>query len=189
MGWARFDDNYSDHPKVEEAGYLAELIDVRAIIHCARYELDGLLPRSAIPRVTRGMPRGAKAAIARLVEVGRWHESGHDCAECAQPSVKQYVVHDFLKFNPSHAEREEERRKARERMAKSRSGGSSGRTSGGSSGAPAWGSGNQSGEGADSAPNACETCGGTGWIISTDTDERVSTRCDCQRPDLRVVGE
>src|SRR5579859_4531304 len=64
MSWARFDDNYSLNPKILMAGYLAELLDMRAIIWCARYETDGFVSEDALSIVGRSIP-GVKAKIGK----------------------------------------------------------------------------------------------------------------------------
>lgn len=109
MGWARFDDGYTDNPKILDAGPWAELLDMRAIIYCARMETDGLITRSALKRIGHGIPRTAERVNA-LLEVGRWtvNDGGG------------YLVHDFLKFNPSKAEKEAQRAAGRERVRKHR---------------------------------------------------------------------
>ncbi len=56
MGWARFDDNYTDHPKVKPLSPLAELLDVRAIIRCARYTTDGLVTASTLKDIAHQIP-------------------------------------------------------------------------------------------------------------------------------------
>lgn len=106
MGWSRFDDGYMDHPKIMEAGPWAELLDRRAIEHCAKYETDGLVAKSALRRIGRDIPRVSQRVLA-LIEVGRWtvNETGG------------WWVHDFLKYNPSRAQREADRASGRDRQA------------------------------------------------------------------------
>ena len=108
MSWARFDDGYSDHPKVCAAGPWGELLDMRAIIWCARQETDGKVPESALSRLAHDIPK-ARHVVARLVEVGRWIQTDGG-----------YEVVDFLDYNPSRAERDADRAAARERMANAR---------------------------------------------------------------------
>lgn len=114
MGWARFDDNYSDHPKLATAGPWAELLDMRAIIYCCKQETDGHVARAVLPKLGVGIP-APRAKAQTLVQVGRWLVDAHD----------GWRVHDFLKYNPSHAAKEAERAAARDRMSKARSGRSS----------------------------------------------------------------
>lgn len=108
MAWARFDDNYTMNPKIIAAGPWAELLDVRGIIFCALNETDGIIAREVLARLGTGIP-APKAKAKRLVEVGRWleHEDG-------------WEVHNYLKYNPSHAKLEAERESARNRMSKAR---------------------------------------------------------------------
>lgn len=109
MGWARFDDGYSDNPKILEAGPWAELLDVRAIIYSARMETDGLVTRAALKRIGQGIP-SINARVTALLEVGRWtvNEGGG------------YFVHDFLKYNPSKAQKEQIRALGKERQQRHR---------------------------------------------------------------------
>lgn len=110
MGWARFDDGYMDHPKIMDAGPWAELLDRRAIEHCAKYETDGLISKSGLRRISRDIPKVAARVLA-LVEVGRWtlNENGG------------WWVHDYLLYNPSKQEKEAQREAGRERVRKHRS--------------------------------------------------------------------
>lgn len=109
MGWARFDDAYSDHPKILEAGPWAELLDMRAIIYCARYETDGFVSKNGAKKVGHGIRKLAQV-VEQLVAVGRWRED---------PEGGWWVV-DFLDYNPSKASKDKERAAARSRMARNR---------------------------------------------------------------------
>lgn len=106
MGWARFDDGYLDHPKILEVGPWAELLDMRAVIWCAKYDTDGLVTRVALKRLGREIPK-VSTRVRGLVDVGRWlsNEGGG------------WLVHDFLKYNPSKAQRENDRESGRVRQA------------------------------------------------------------------------
>lgn len=104
MGWAKFDDQFSDHPKVVAAGPMAELLAMRAVIFCARYETDGLIRESVLPRLTVGIT-SPKKQVSALVREGLWEKTDDG-----------WVVHDFLDYHPSRADKEEERQAARERM-------------------------------------------------------------------------
>lgn len=110
MGWARMDDGYMFNPKIVEAGPWAELLDRRAIEWCAKNETDGLVVRSGLRIIGRGIPKVAERVNA-LLEVGRWavNEGGG------------YWVHDYLKYNPSKADKETQREAGRERVRKHRS--------------------------------------------------------------------
>jgi hypothetical protein len=109
VGWARFDDGYSDHPKILAAGPMAELLDMRAIIWCARLETDGAVPREALHRIGHDLPQPTKLA-ARLVRVGRWEKRDDG-----------WEIVDFLDYNPSRSDLEKRRAGARDRMRRARS--------------------------------------------------------------------
>lgn len=105
MGWAKFDDKFTDHPKVVAAGPLAELLAMRGVIFCARYETDGFIQFAQIPRISVGIS-SPKRRIQELVDAGLWEQIDGG-----------FLVHDFLDYHPSAAERAAERESARERMA------------------------------------------------------------------------
>jgi hypothetical protein len=102
MGWVRIDDTHADHPKLIEAGPMAELLDVRAICWSARFEQDGRVPRAALVQIGRGIPRVQQHAN-RLVKVGRWRKT-----------KAGWNIVGFLDTQPSKADRESERARARE---------------------------------------------------------------------------
>lgn len=104
MAWVRFDDHFSEHPKVLAAGDDAELLDFRAVQLSNRARLDGLLPAAAAERLCGTWPtRRRKTAIGALVRTGLWHAPGHDCNRC--PAIEDgYVIHDILDYQPSAAE-------------------------------------------------------------------------------------
>lgn len=105
MGWAKFDDQFTDHPKVQAVGPMAELLAMRAVIYAARYETDGLIRESVLPRLTVGITAPSKQ-IAALLRENLWEKVDEG-----------WLIHDFLDYHPSKADREAERQAARERMA------------------------------------------------------------------------
>lgn len=115
MGWLKLDDLRLGHPKLVEAGPMAELLDVRGMLYSAQRETDGFVPAVQLPLIAHGIPAPTKR-VRTLVEVRRWHEAGHDCKDCPQPPGEGWQIHGFLEFNPSRQDREDEREAARERM-------------------------------------------------------------------------
>lgn len=91
----RLDDQFTEHPKVVEAGPLAAWLYVCGLTYCARQLTDGFIPAAQLPRLTSG-PVGKLAA--RLVAVGLW-----------EPADGGYRVHDYLDYQPSRDEVEEAR--------------------------------------------------------------------------------
>jgi hypothetical protein len=88
--WVKLDDTLAEHPKIERAGPLAAWLYVCGLCYCARQLTDGRIPKAKVPRLA-DVPQAVKHA-ARLVEVGLWEDDGDD-----------YVVHDWLAYNPGKA--------------------------------------------------------------------------------------
>lgn len=107
MPWVRLDDSFADHPKIERAGPLAAWLHVAALCYCARQLTDGRIPQAKALRLT-DIPQ-PEEHVSALLRVGLWIEDGDD-----------YVLHDYLDYQPSRADVEAERSAARERMAKKR---------------------------------------------------------------------
>ena len=127
MAWFKVDDRLWAHPKIMALPLTALGLWVKAGSYCAAYETDGALDRHMI-----GTLGAQKRDSDRLVEAGLWDET-----------ETGYVFHDWDQYQPTKAQLEAERSKARERMRSLRSGGSSGEqpsnvraNSGRSSGAP-----------------------------------------------------
>jgi hypothetical protein len=108
MAWARFDDGFYDHPKVLGLDPKLELqcdgLHLKAVCWCSRHLTDGVVPKNMIPLLN-----GTKKLAAELVRVGIWEDSGTD-----------YVIHDYLDYNPSREKVLSERKAAQERMNKGR---------------------------------------------------------------------
>lgn len=108
--WLKLDDQRLGHDKLVAAGPMAELLDVRGMLYAAQRETDGFIPRHQLRLISYGIPAPSRRA-AELVRVGRWSEDFDG---------NGWWIHDFLEYNPSHEEREAERKAARERMARVR---------------------------------------------------------------------
>lgn len=96
MSWARFDDNFGQHPKIVALPDGAFRLHVLAICYCARHETDGLIS-TAVARMLVG-PRGAKLAVM-LAGARLWEHVDGD----------MYRIHDYLEYNPSRAQAESKR--------------------------------------------------------------------------------
>lgn len=89
MTWFKVDDKISGHMKVLKAGNAAFGAWVRIAAWCAERESDGVLPAEAAALYA------SQEEIATLLRVGLLHTH-----------AEGYEVHDFLKYNPSHAQLE-----------------------------------------------------------------------------------
>ena len=109
MAWFKVDDQFYDHPKVADLPLSAIGLWIKAGSYCARYETDGSLTSARV------QPLGGRTRDAdRLVEAGLWHRVDGG-----------YQFHDWDQYQPTKAQQDAEREKARERMRKRRSGGTS----------------------------------------------------------------
>jgi hypothetical protein len=102
--WVKLDDTFPDHPKVEKAGPAAAWLYVCGLCYCARYLTDGLIPGTAVARLTA--LKNNRALAEKLVDVGLWERDGDD-----------FRVHNYEERNPSKEQIEEKRRQTRERIA------------------------------------------------------------------------
>lgn len=112
MTWVRLDDGFADHPKIEAAGPMAAWLHVAALCYCARHLTDGRVPKVKARRLV-DIPSPGKH-IAALVAAGLWLDDGDD-----------YVIHDYLDYQPSRAQVEVEREKERDKKRRQRESGSS----------------------------------------------------------------
>ena len=112
MAWVRIDDGFPEHPKVGEAGPLAELLQVRALCYCNRQLTDGFVPTAAVHRMTTDFYFGETLEGERvfydplpgLLATGMW-------VECPGG----YRIHDYEAFQPTKAEIEAKRDASKER--------------------------------------------------------------------------
>lgn len=109
MTWVKLDDGFADHPKIEAVGPAAAWLHVAALCYCAKHLTDGCIPKSKALRLAD--IRQPAAQIARLIDVGLWHDKGD-----------HYAIHDYLEYQPTRASVEADRAAARQRMASRRGG-------------------------------------------------------------------
>lgn len=106
MTWLKTDDAYYDHAKIAALGSHEYRLHHGAQLLAARMESDGRVTKWQVEGLRRrGMPPVAKLTKA-LVDAGLWHCEGDE-----------FVIHDFLDYNPSRAEIEARRAADAERKA------------------------------------------------------------------------
>lgn len=118
MAWAKFDDRWDDHRKTQTVWHEnrgAVALYAMAVVHCARHETDGRV--DAIWLKNRLPRKGERDQMVSVLVA----------AELFDERDGEVWVHDYLDFNPSHAELEAKRERDRSRKAK---GGSRSRPSG-----------------------------------------------------------
>lgn len=129
MGWIRVEDDFYDNEKMLAAGSIGRDLYWHGMGFCNRNLTDGLIPkRRALTLVDftdaavldgRGGVDGqacAPIAVQRLLDAELWHEDGHGCPDCVQPGPRNYVVHDYLKYQFSKAQIEEKAEANRQRV-------------------------------------------------------------------------
>jgi len=140
VGWIRVSDDFYDNDKLGLVGPLGVALYFAAMGFCNRKLSDGyfaknkaklLLDFDGIGVTTvQGELFGAgvdgedaaKLVISWMVAADLWHESGHDCDEChsredgGEPASNEYLIHDYLKFQPSKAEVEAKAEANRKRV-------------------------------------------------------------------------
>ncbi|MCA1218861.1 mucin-2 [Streptomyces sp. 8L] len=116
MTWFKVDDTAYAHPKLLKAGNAALGLWVRAGAYAAQHLTEGVVPGIVAELYGTG-PQARK-----LVTAGLWHQHGHSCphAKCKQPPPGDYVMHDFLIYNPTRARVESDRAAAAERQQRAR---------------------------------------------------------------------
>lgn len=108
MPWARFDDQFPDHPKVVKVGPLAAWLSVCAVCYCSRYLTDGFVPEAQLRKLAD--VKDPVSLAERLVDAGVWERCDGG-----------FMVHDYLEYNPSRDAVLANRDTAKQRMSKRRS--------------------------------------------------------------------
>lgn len=102
--WAKLDDGFHENPKILNAGNEAAGAFCRCLSYCARHLTDGYLPDKKLREIAGRRPVVDALVNEKLIEQldnGWW-------------------IPDYLEFNMESEKAQEERRKAKERMAKLR---------------------------------------------------------------------
>src|SRR4051794_12005736 len=97
MPWAKLDDRFHTNPKVLKVwttNPAALGLHALAMSYCAGEQTDGVIPTAFLMLVMPG-EKTREAAVRSLVDAGLWQGLGTD-----------YVIHDWLKYNPSKVETE-----------------------------------------------------------------------------------
>ncbi|MEV5673484.1 mucin-2 [Streptomyces sp. NPDC052503] len=114
MAWLKVDDTSHAHPKFLRAGNAAIGLWVRAGAYVAQHLTEGVIP-GVVAQLYGTAPQ-----VRKLVAAGLWHAHGHDCTVCPQPPAGDYVMHDYLIYNPTRGKVEDERAAAADRQKRAR---------------------------------------------------------------------
>lgn len=99
MSWVRLDDTFGHHPKVVSLSDRAFRVHVLALCYASQHETDGFIPAGVLPVIL-----GSKRTAAELEAAGLWEQTAGG-----------WVIHDYLLYNPSRAELDDERKRRSER--------------------------------------------------------------------------
>jgi hypothetical protein len=113
MSWAKFDDQYPDHPKIVEVGPLGMALHTAATCYCARYLTDGFIPSAMIGRLINwdGINNADGNAVTNKQVTDKLTRAG-----LLEIVPGGYKVHDYLEYNPpaEHVKAERAANKARQ---------------------------------------------------------------------------
>ncbi|MGW4602708.1 mucin-2 [Streptomyces sp. NPDC004532] len=108
------DDTAHAHPKLLKAGNAALGLWVRCGAYAAQHLTEGTVP-GVVAQLYGTAPQ-----VRKLVKAGLWHEHCHTCPDCPPVAAGDYVMHDFLTYNPTREKTEAKRAAAAERQARGR---------------------------------------------------------------------
>ena len=104
MSWAKIDDQFSEHPKVIEAGPLAGWLYVRGLCYAAKYLTDGFISDAQAQQLAL-FAGSSPELLQKLVDCSLWERVNGG-----------YQIHDYLDYNPTAASVRAEREAAKTRM-------------------------------------------------------------------------
>jgi hypothetical protein len=128
MGWIRISDDFYDNGKISLVGAHGMALYVAALGFCNRNLTDGLIPKGkakglvdftgcAVMIGNYGLDDDCTTpAVDNLLAADLWHEQGHECPDCDDPGPMHYLIHDYLKFQPSKVQVEEKAAATRKRV-------------------------------------------------------------------------
>lgn len=112
-GWLRLEHDFWDNPKTRGLGAEARLMYLASISFCNRRLTDGLIPHRSLATIAAAAElseRKARNAADKLIAAGLWLTDG-----------AQYIIHDFLDYNPTASDilsaRSEDAERKREQRA------------------------------------------------------------------------
>jgi uncharacterized phage protein (TIGR02220 family) len=108
MPWGRLDDEYHENRKILSVSFGARWIHVAAISWCSKHQTDGVIPKR------KAYQLGAEDEACRPIE---WIQELLSTGLFEEHGDAEYLVHDFLVYNPS-AEENAARREAIEEKAR-----------------------------------------------------------------------
>jgi hypothetical protein len=103
MAWTRLDDQFFANPKIVDLSKDAKLLYLCAVTYSAGQLTDGRITPGAL-RMVAAMVDAERSCADELVAAGLWSSDGND-----------FLIHDFLEYNPTGAEVRARRQADRDR--------------------------------------------------------------------------
>lgn len=103
MTWLKKDDRFPEHRKIRRLSDGAYRLHDTALCACAKDETDGLVTESDIADMQHG--ERLRKYVPALVLAGLW-----------VPVANGWRIHDYLDYNPSHAQLDDKRAADRKRQ-------------------------------------------------------------------------
>ena len=110
MSWVKLDDGFFENRNTAPLSKSAKLLYLAGLTYCAKRLTDGKIDARGV-KVVRALAEAGAKAVAELEAAGRWEKNGSG-----------YIVHDYLDYNPPAAKVLAQRKAAKERMNRARSG-------------------------------------------------------------------
>jgi len=107
MPYLNMDDNYPEHPKVEQLSDGAFRLHTSGLAYCAKHTTDGFIYATKAPRL---IPRFRPSYIRELLD-------SHPERPLWAEVPGGYLIHDYLQWNKSRAWWNEKREKDAKRKA------------------------------------------------------------------------
>lgn len=92
MPYALIDDQMYDHPKFVGLSDAAVGLWTRGLSWCTRHLTDGVIPKSAVAKISSSGDRARASCVRELLAAGLWDDAG-----------ESFSYHDFSHHNPSAA--------------------------------------------------------------------------------------
>jgi hypothetical protein len=99
MPWLNMDDGMPRHPKIAPLSDGAFRLHVSGLCYCSEHLTDGLIGAEVIPTLR---PKYRSAMLAELIDRNLWRQHGD-----------VYEIHDYLDWNRSREQVEQERERKR----------------------------------------------------------------------------
>jgi hypothetical protein len=99
MTWVKVDDRFPQHEKVLAAGPEAGWLYICGLCYAARTLSNGVLPRSELQTFSPYPEAQSRDLAVALVDQGLWETTRQQA----------WVIHDYLRYNPSRADVEAKR--------------------------------------------------------------------------------